>query len=69
MPNSGSARPDSVRRRSAAPTGSGYVRSIDRALMATDDPDAVAGAEEREVAIEDLVHQPEELGLDADLRG
>jgi hypothetical protein len=40
----------------------------DRALVAADDGDAVARAEERVVALDDLAHQQVELRLDADLR-
>jgi hypothetical protein len=41
----------------------------DRPDVATDEPDAVARTEERVVAIHDLVQQPGELGLGADLGG
>ena len=45
-------------------------RAVDRrALVGAERADAVAGAEEREVACDDLVEQSRELGLDALLHG
>jgi hypothetical protein len=47
-----------------------WIRAVDDgADVSTDDPDAVARAEEGKVAFDDLVEQLEELGLDAELGG